>query len=376
MSQDRLEKLNRLPLRESLRGISPYGAPQIDVPIQLNVNENTHPMPASVVDAITEAVREAAAGLNRYPDREFVALRRDLAAYLGHELGEENLWAANGSNEVLQQILQAFGGPGRTLLSFPPTYSMYPLLATGTNTEYVAGHRAADYSLSADSAAEQVLAQRPSVVFLCSPNNPTGTALGLDVVRAVYEAGEASRTVVVVDEAYAEFALAGTESALTLLPGRERLIITRTMSKAFALAGARLGYLAAAPHVVDALRLVRLPYHLSAVTQATARAALAHADVLLENVEDIKRQRDRIVAELGAMGLSPAVSDSNFVTFGGLRQPHAVFEALLELGVIVRDNGLPGHLRVTAGTESENTVFLDGLRAYLAAHPDALVRAS
>ncbi|RKW70814.1 histidinol-phosphate transaminase [Galactobacter caseinivorans] len=372
MSQDRLEKLNQLPLRENLRGISPYGAPQINVPIQLNVNENTHPMPQVVVEAITEAVREAASGLNRYPDREFVALRQDLARYLGHGLEEENLWAANGSNEVLQQILQAFGGPGRSLLSFPPTYSMYPLLASGTTTDYLAGYRDADYSLSAESASQQVREHAPSVVFLCSPNNPTGTALDLDVVRAVYEAGESSNTMVVVDEAYAEFALEGTESALTLLPGRQRLIITRTMSKAFALAGARLGYLAAAPEVVDALRLVRLPYHLSAVTQATARAALAHSGALLENVEDIKRQRDRIVVELRAMGLVPAVSDSNFVTFGGLRQPHAVFEALLEGGVIIRDNGLPGHLRVTAGTEAENTAFLDGLRAYLAAHPDAL----
>lgn len=367
-----MELLNKLPLRENLRGLSPYGAPQIDVPIQLNVNENTHPMPPEVIEAITEAVREAAAGLNRYPDREFTALREDLAAYLGHGLNAENLWAANGSNEILQQILQAFGGPGRSLLSFPPTYSMYPLLAAGTDTAYVAGVRADDYTLSAESAAEQVAALAPAVVFLCSPNNPTGTALSLEVVEAVYAAGEASNTIVVVDEAYAEFALAGTESALTLLPGRPRLLVSRTMSKAFALAGARLGYLAAAPEVIDALRLVRLPYHLSAVTQATARAALAHSAVLLENVEDIKGQRDLIVSELSSMGLFPAVSDSNFVTFGGLSDPHAVFEALLEGGVIIRDNGLPGHLRVTAGTRTETARFLELLRAYLGAHPEAL----
>ncbi|WP_394159953.1 histidinol-phosphate transaminase [Galactobacter valiniphilus] len=371
MSQDRLELLSQLPLRDNLRGLSPYGAPQIDVPVQLNVNENTHPMPRAVVDAITEAVREAAATLNRYPDREFVALREDLAAYLGHGLTAENLWAANGSNEVLQQILQAFGGPGRTLLSFPPTYSMYPLLASGTDTGYLEGKRTGDYTLSADDVARQVIEHEPNIVFLCSPNNPTGTALGLDVIEAVYEAGTAFNTIVVVDEAYAEFALAGTRSALTLLPGRERLIVTRTMSKAFALAGARLGYLAAAAQVVDALRLVRLPYHLSAVTQATARAALAHADVLLDNVEDIKRQRDRIVSELTALGLVPAVSDSNFVTFGRLADPNAVFEALLADGIIVRNNGLPGQLRVTAGTEAETSAFLNSLRAYLEAHPEA-----
>lgn len=371
MSEDRLDRLSRLPLRENLKGLSPYGAPQIDVPVQLNVNENTHPLPQEVVDAITEAVREAATGLNRYPDRDFVDLRRDLAAYLGHGLTQENVWAANGSNEVLQQLLQAFGGPGRTLLSFPPTYSMYPLLAAGTDTAYVAGERGEDYALTAGSAAAQVRHHAPSVVFLCSPNNPTGTALGLDVVEAVYEAGAASNTMVVVDEAYAEFAQAGTESALTLLPGRERLVVTRTMSKAFALAGARLGYLAAAPEVVDALQLVRLPYHLSAVTQATARAALAHAAVLQRNVEDIKVQRDRIVARLKELGLTPAVSDSNFVTFGGLRDPHSVFEALLVDGIIVRDNGLPGQLRVTAGTKEETTLFLDALARHLGAHPDA-----
>ncbi|WP_291278818.1 histidinol-phosphate transaminase [Galactobacter sp.] len=372
MTDERLQKLNSLPLRDDLRGQSPYGAPQIDVPIQLNVNENTHPVPDVVVESIAKAVEDAARTLNRYPDRDAVDLRRDLAAYLGHGLTYENVWAANGSNEVLQQILQAFGGPGRAVLSFPPTYSMYPLLAAGVNTEYIAGVRAEDYSLSAESAAAQVREHRPQIVFLCSPNNPTGTALGLDVVRAVYEAGEENNTIVVVDEAYAEFALEGTKSALTLLPGRTRLIVTRTMSKAFALAGARLGYLAAAPEIVDALQLVRLPYHLSAVTQATARAALSHADVLQRDVEDIKTQRDRIVAEVRALGLFPAVSDSNFVTFGGLSDPHAVFEALLEEGIIIRDNGLPGHLRVTAGTEEETTAFLVALRRYVGSHPEAL----
>lgn len=372
VTDDRLQKLERLPLRDDLRGQSPYGAPQIDVPIQLNVNENTHPVPEVVIEAIGKAAEDAARTLNRYPDRDAIDLRRDLAAYLGHGLSYENVWAANGSNEVLQQILQAFGGPGRSVLSFPPTYSMYPLLAAGANTEYIAGTRDQDYSLTPESAAEQVRAHRPQLVFLCSPNNPTGTALGLDVVQAVYEAGQETNTVVVVDEAYAEFALEGTRSALTLLPGRPRLIVTRTMSKAFALAGARLGYLAAAPEIVDALQLVRLPYHLSAVTQAVARAALEHADVLQRDVEDIKAQRDRIVTELTALGLFPAVSDSNFVTFGGLADPHALFEALLQDGIIIRDNGLPGHLRVTAGTAEETSAFLTSVRRYLAEHPEAL----
>jgi histidinol-phosphate aminotransferase len=365
------EALAALPLRENLRGLSPYGAPQLDVAVALNTNENTHPVPEEVVAAIAESVAAVAVTLNRYPDREFTELRKRLAEYLGHGLSEANLWAANGSNEILQQLLQAFGGPGRTVMSFPPTYSMYPLLAAGTDTRYIAGARGEHFSLTAESAAAQVTEHRPNVVLLCSPNNPTGTALGLDVVEAVYEATEQHQGMVIVDEAYAEFALAGTQSALTLLPGRPRLVVTRTMSKAFALAGARLGYLAAAPEVTDALRLVRLPYHLSAVSQATANAALQHYDVLLKNVEDIKAQRDRIVDGLRELGLDPAVSDSNFVFFGGLADSHAVWQGLLERGVLVRDVGIPHHLRVTAGTETETTAFLAALREVLAETPAA-----
>ncbi|GAB3244810.1 histidinol-phosphate transaminase [Arthrobacter pigmenti] len=362
---DQLQRLSNLPLREDLQGLSPYGAPQIDVPVMLNVNENTHQLPPAVHAAIVEAVSDAVAGINRYPDREFQELRTALARYLGHGLSQDNIWAANGSNEVLQQILQAFGGPGRTLMSFPPTYSMYPLLASGTGTTYIAGDRSSDFTITAAEAAKQVKVAAPSVVILCSPNNPTGTALPLDVIEAVYEAGRETKTVVIVDEAYEEFAHAGTSSALTLLPGRQRLIVSRTMSKAFALAGARIGYLAAAPEIADALRLVRLPYHLSAITQATALAALSHAPALLANVEDIKAQRDRIVTELRTMGLSPAPSDSNFVFFGGVPDPQAAWRSLLHEGVLIRDVGIPGYLRVSAGTEAETTRFLDSLRRLL-----------
>ncbi|NWN89073.1 MAG: histidinol-phosphate transaminase [Micrococcaceae bacterium] len=359
--------LEALPLRDNLRGQSPYGAPQLEVQHLLNTNENTHPVPQRVADAIGTAVHEAASSLNRYPDREFTELRQRLAAYVGHGLTQDNIWAANGSNEVLQQVLQAFGGPGRRVLSFPPTYSMYPLLASGTNTEYISGLRGTDFTLTPNSAAQQVKETQPDIVFLCSPNNPTGTALGLDVVEAVYEAGQEFNTMVVVDEAYEEFSLDGTQSALTLLPGRERLIISRTMSKAFALAGARLGYLATSPQVTDALRLVRLPYHLSAITQAAANAALKHVDVLLGTVDEIKSQRDRIVDELQQMGLSPAVSDSNFVFFGWFEDAHAVWQGLLDRGVLIRDVGIPHHLRVTAGTAEETTAFLVALREVIAA---------
>ncbi|OMH24132.1 histidinol-phosphate transaminase [Tersicoccus phoenicis] len=361
-AEGRLERLAALPLRENLRGATPYGAPQIDVPIQLNVNENTHPLPDSVRDAILRGVEGTLDTLNRYPDREFTTLRASLARYLGHGLDADHLWAANGSNEVLQQLLQAFAGPGRTLMSFPPTYSMYPLLASGTDTRYIAGTREPDFTLTPDAAAAQVRAEAPDVVIVCSPNNPTGTSTGLDVVEAVYAATEQTRSMVIVDEAYVEFAHTGTPSALRLLPGRERLVVSRTMSKAFGMAGTRLGYLAAAPEVTDALRLVRLPYHLSAVTQAVALGALTHADALLATVEDIKAQRDRIVAGLDRLGLTPTPSDANFVLFGPLRDATAVWHGLLDAGVIIRDIGLHGRLRVSAGTEAETTAFLDRMR--------------
>jgi histidinol-phosphate aminotransferase len=317
--------------------------------------------------AVVEAVAREVRSLNRYPDREFTALRRALAGYLGHGLAAEQVWAGNGSNEVLQQLLQAFGGPGRTALGFTPAYSMHPIISTGTGTAWVDGKRgsaAGDFDLAADDVAAQVRGHDPDVVFLCSPNNPTGTALTLDVVEAAYAASP--RALVVVDEAYAEFARTGTPSALTLLPGRPRLVVTRTMSKAFALAGARVGYLAADAAVCDALRLVRLPYHLSSLTQAAALAALAHAPSLLATVEAIRSQRDRVVAALPALSdggspLRPVPSDANFVLFGGLRDERATWQALLDEGVLVRDVGIAGHLRVTAGTADETSAFLSAL---------------
>jgi histidinol-phosphate aminotransferase len=353
--------LARLPLRADLRGRTPYGAPQLEVAVRLNTNENSYDVPPEVVEAVVDALRDEVAHLNRYPDREFTALRTDLAEYLGHDLTREQIWAGNGSNEVLQHVVQAFAGPGRTALGFTPAYSMHPIISVGSGTAWVDGLRGTEhdpFDVTAEHAVRQVLEHTPDVVFLCSPNNPTGTALRLDVVEAVYDA---TAGMVVVDEAYAEFARPGTPSALTLLPGRERLVVTRTMSKAFALAGARLGYLAADPAVCDAFRLVRMPYHLSSLTQAAARAALWHADVLLSTVEAIKEQRDRIVAAIAAMGLAPVPSDANFVLFGGLTDEKAVWKELLTRQVLVRDVGIPHHLRVTAGTTAETTAFLEAL---------------
>jgi histidinol-phosphate aminotransferase len=306
-------------------------------------------------------VAEAARDLNRYPDREFVALREGLASYLGHGVTPAQVWAANGSNEVMLHLLQAFGGPGRTALSFAPTYSMYPEYARDTHTAWEVGHREEDFSLDVDRAVALVRDRRPSVVLLPSPNNPTGTALPHEAIGALCRAMPDG--VLVVDEAYAEFRRAGTPSALELLPDHPNLVVTRTMSKAFALAGARLGYLAAATEVCDALRVVRLPYHLSAVTQAVAAAALRHADELLGAVDRLRLERDGTVEWLRAQGYSVADSDANFVLFGTFADRHAVWQGVLDRGVLIRETGPDGWLRVSIGTPAEMAAFREALTA-------------
>jgi histidinol-phosphate aminotransferase len=354
--------LDQLPLRPELRGRTPYGAPQVPARYRLNTNENPHPLPDDLLADLGSALQAAARGLNRYPDRDAVALRTDLAAYLSRTSGEAvepaQVWAANGSNEILQQVLQAFGGAGRTALGFTPSYSMHPIICAGTGTGWVDGHRRDDFTIDVDAAVAQVREVAPDVVFVTSPNNPTGTAVALETIAAIYDA---TTGVLVVDEAYAEFARAGTPSALTLLPGRPRLVVSRTMSKAFGMAGLRLGYLAADPAVVDALQLVRLPYHLSSLTQAAACAALAHTEVLLATVDAVKAQRDRIVDALPSLGLTSVPSDANFVLFGRFADAPAAWQALLDRDVLVRDVGLPGWLRVTAGTAEETDAFLTAL---------------
>lgn len=361
-----MANLSDLPIRDDLKGRQPYGAPQLSVPVALNVNENTHRIPEEVAVDIIGRLAAAVLDINRYPDREFLALRTALATYLDAGLAAENIWAANGSNEVLQHIFQAFGGPGRSSLGFGPTYSMYGLIAQGTGTSYVDAPRLDRYELTPEHVRAEILKHKPNIVMLCSPNNPTGTPLSLSCIEAAYEAvSEATGGIVVVDEAYAEFGGNTEVSAVNLLEGRKRLLISRTMSKAFAFAGARVGYLAADPAVIDALRLVRLPYHLSAFTQAAAEAALDHSATMLATVDDIRYQRDRIVLELKDLGLDPYRSDSNFVLFGGLEDPNAVFEALLAKGVLIRNVGIAGTLRVSAGTEAETTAFLEALRQVL-----------
>ena len=347
-----------LPLRADLRGLTAYGAPQIDVPIRLNTNENPYRPPAGLVEDLRDAVTTAATSMNRYPDREATALRTALADYLGHGLDASQVWAANGSNEVLQQLLQAFGGSGRTALGFEPSYSMHRLIALVTETSWIGSPRAADFSLSPQQAAGAVAEHRPDVVFLCSPNNPTGQAIDPDVLDAVLEVAPG---MVVVDEAYVEFS--GRPSLLPCLAAASRLVVTRTMSKAFGFAGARVGYFAADPAVIDAVRLVRLPYHLSALTQAAALAALRHAEETLAQVAQLCADRDAMIRSLRDRGFPVVDSDANFVLFGGLADEKAVWQVLLDQGVLIRDVGLPGWLRVSVGTGAECEAFVDALDA-------------
>ena len=372
-----------LPLRPDLEGEAPYGAPEIDVPVRLNVNENPYPPSAAVIETIATAVVRAAQGLNRYPERDFPRLREALADYLGAEsavaLTPEQIWAANGSNEVMLHVLQAFGGPGRTCLTFTPTYSMYPEYARNTLTDYVTRPRREDFTIDTDAAVIAITELRPAVVILASPNNPTGTALPLEDISRILEAARgrgpvlgaeigsparASDCVVVIDEAYAEFRRPGVPSALELLgPDNPHLAVTRTMTKAFGAAGLRLGYLAADRTLVEALRIVRLPYHLSAVTQAAALAALSHRDELMAQVASLRDERDALVTWLRGQGLTVHESDANFVLFGPFPDRQAVWQALLDAGVLIRVVGPDGFLRASIGTPEE----MERLRGALAA---------
>ncbi|MGQ4599888.1 histidinol-phosphate transaminase [Nocardia sp. R6R-6] len=350
--------LDDLPLRANLRGKKPYGAPQLTVPVQLNTNENPHPPSRALVDDVAESIRAAAADLHRYPDRDAVALRTDLARYLTTQTGvavdTANVWAANGSNEILQQLLQAFGGPGRSALGFVPSYSMHPIISEGIDTEWIAAQREADFTLDVDHALAAIAERTPDVVFVTSPNNPTGHSIPQPDLERILAAAPG---IVVVDEAYGEFS--AQPSALGLIDRfPAKLVVTRTMSKAFAFAGGRLGYLVAAPAVIDAMLLVRLPYHLSVVTQAAARAALRHADETLGSVAALAAQRDRVAAALREMGFDVIPSDANFLLFGRFADAARTWQRYLDQGVLIRDVGIPGYLRTTIGLAAENDELL------------------
>ncbi len=357
---------DQAPVREDLRGVEPYGAPQIDVPVRLNTNENPFPPSDALAEAMGQAMADAARSLNRYPDREAWELREDLAAYLRAEseveVRADQVWPANGSNEVMHHLFSAFGGPGRLAMSFAPTYSMYEQYARDTFTAYRTVRRNPDFSLDAMTAVAAIIGGGPHIVVLASPNNPTGTALPLEVISA---ACAIAPGIVIVDEAYAEFRRPGTPSALCLLEVHPNLVVTRTMSKAFALAGARVGYAVARPEIIDALRVVRLPYHLSSATQAIACTALSFSDELLGQVDALRRERDGLVDWLRAEGLQAVDSDANFVMFGRFSDRRRVWEGLLDRGVLVRETGPEGWLRVTVGTPEENAAFRTALLGVL-----------
>ncbi|MCG6566578.1 histidinol-phosphate transaminase [Tessaracoccus sp. Y36] len=348
--------LDDLPLRADLVGEEPYGAPQLDVPVVLNVNENPYPPSPAVRQEMAAAIVNAAGTLNRYPDREARALRADLAAYLGHGLTAERIWAANGSNEIMSHLLTAFGGPGRKVLTFTPTYSMYPEYARNTCTEYVTVPRRDDYTLDAELILGAIAEHRPTVVLITSPNNPTGTTVALEVIDEVCATTDA---IVVADEAYQEFS--SRPSALELLDKHPRLVVSRTMSKAFALAGGRVGYLAAASAIVDACRIVRLPYHLSAQTQAVARVALAHADELLARVRELTAEARGFEAWAREHGYAVVDSEANFSLIGRFPDRHQVWQSLLDRGILIRETGPAGFLRVSAGTPAEMAALKEAL---------------
>ena len=360
-----------LSLREEFAGATAYGAPQLSDPIRLNTNENPYPPSASIIADLTAAIAEAAATLNRYPDRDATVLREKLAAYITDqerarlstsssdgdvavEVSVDNVWAANGSNEVLQQLLQAFGGPGRTAMGFTPSYSMHPLLAQGTHTEFIAVARADDFTIDVPAALAAIAEHHPDVIFITTPNNPTGTLTPVADIEAIVQAAPG---IVIVDEAYMEFSEA--PSAISLIESYPtKVVVSRTMSKAFDFAGGRLGYFVAAPAFVQAVMLVRLPYHLSTVSQLAASIALDHAEDTLATVRTIATERDRVVARLGELGYTVVESAANFVFFGFFDDAPAVWQQFLDEGVLIRDVGVPGYLRVTIGLPEENAAFL------------------
>ncbi len=351
-----------LPIRPDLVGVRSYGAPQLDVAARLNVNENPFPLPSDLVDAITASVRGVVSGLNRYPDRDATALRQALADYVGTQssahVGVDQIWAANGSNEVMHHLFLAFGGPGRSALTFTPTYSMYPEYARDTFTGFTAIPRNAAFGVDLETALPAIRELRPSLVLLSSPNNPSGTALPQEDLRVIAEVALEQGAMVIVDEAYSEFRRHGTASALELLGRYPNVVVTRTMSKAFGLAGARLGYAVAAdPSVIDVLSVVRLPYHLSAVTQAVALAALEHSAALLSQVAILRDERDQLLGWLVDHGFVVAQSDANFIMFSGFDDRDNVWRALLDQGVLIRVPEPAGWLRVSIGTPDENDLF-------------------
>jgi histidinol-phosphate aminotransferase len=339
--------------RPGLREVGPYDSPQLEVGVRLNTNECPQTLPVGFSDDLAAAVRELE--LNRYPDGQMWALREALAERTGH--GVDGIWAANGSNEVLAQLLTAYGGPGRRAALFEPTYLLHRRICWLTQTEITERDLDPLFEIDGDAVA-WATASEVDVVFVCSPNNPTGNSQPLDAIRSL---ASRSDRLVIVDEAYVEF---GGETSLPLVAAYPNVAVVRTFSKAFALAGARIGYVLASPVVVEDLQRVRLPYHMSALTQAAGVTALRHADEASAGLDAIRIERDRIVRALSEIeGAMVFPSDANFVLFKPPGDAKEVWRALLDRGVLVRDltEVVPNGLRVTAGTTHEVDLFLKAL---------------
>ncbi|MBU6313955.1 MAG: histidinol-phosphate transaminase [Actinomycetales bacterium] len=352
-----------LPLRKDLTPLTPYGAPQIPAQVSLNTNENPYSPSPALQNAIADVVLKVSAQLNRYPDRDANELRKKLAGYINStsnvNLTLDNIWAANGSNEIIQSIFLAFGQG--SALGFTPSYLMHPLIAKVCGTNWIDGERNADFSLNVELAIEQIVQVKPALTFITTPNNPTGGSVSILQIKLLADAVAKVNGLLIVDEAYAEFS--SEDSAVTLVANNPHVVVTRTMSKAFAFAGARVGYMVCNRAVKDAMMLVRLPYHLSALTQAAASVAIDFKDELLGYVSELIRARETLTAQLNALGLNVVPSSANFILFTGFNaEASKLWHELLGKGVLIRDVGLPGYLRVTVGNEAENTLFITALK--------------
>ena len=337
-----------------------YHSPQVEVAVRLNTNESPLPPPEEWTRRLLEEITRIA--FNRYPDRGAGELRRALADL--HGVAPEQVFCANGSNEVLQSLCLAYGGPGRNVAVFEPTYALHSHIAHLTGTGVAQGRRRPDFGLDLDEVRAVEAEHRPVITFVCSPNNPSGTADDPAEVRAVLEQASG---LVVVDEAYGQFA---DWSAIDLVADDRPLVVTRTFSKTWSMAAVRLGYLIGPAPVVAALERVALPYHLDAMKQAAGRLALEYVGEMEQRVALIVGERQRILAAFAALPVTAWPSQSNFVLFRPESRPGAdVWQGLLDRGVLVRDTsswpGLAGCLRVTVGSPEENDRFLAALQEVL-----------
>ena len=350
------------PVRPDLQLAEGYHSPQVEAEVRLNTNESPFAPPDEWRTELLAALEEVS--FHRYPDRPATELRQAVADL--HGVSTDEVFCANGSNEVLQCLLLAFGGPGRRSLVFEPTYALHSHISRITGTDVVEGSRDDDFLIDPGYAESFIATQHPDITFLCSPNNPTGRAEPPQTVAAV--AG-AAPGLVIVDEAYGQFS---PWSALSLRGSAQGagLVVTRTFSKTWALAGARLGYLVADPSVVVACEAVVLPYHLSAQTQAAGLLALRHVPEMESRVARITEERGRVAAALHDLPVDSWPSDANFILFRPReRDADAVWKSLLERSVLIRNcaswDGLKGCLRVTIGTGEENDRFLYALKESL-----------